>query len=133
MDNYCSNCGQHLKGNSVCQFCGNRFSSSSLLEPKRIEYDPRRQFEPPINRIIEAPTKWGKDDLQRNIRPSTRFEIFRRDNFTCKYCGRKAPEVKLEVDHAISWKEGGSSNPANLVTACMDCNRGKSGKSVGPL
>jgi 5-methylcytosine-specific restriction endonuclease McrA len=61
-----------------------------------------------------------------------RFQIFQRDQFTCRYCGRKAPDVQLEVDHAIAWKEGGSSNPANLVTACFDCNRGKGARSVVP-
>src|ERR1044072_3866670 len=31
-----------------------------------------------------------------------RFEILRRDNFTCQYCGRKPPEVTLEEDHRTS-------------------------------
>lgn len=57
----------------------------------------------------------------------TRFEIFKRDDFTCKYCGRKSPEVVLEVDHIVPRCEGGSNDPINLITACWDCNRGKAG------
>ncbi len=57
-----------------------------------------------------------------------RFEIFRRDNYACVYCGRRAPSVTLEVDHRIPRVMGGSDEPENLVSACWDCNRGK-----GPL
>lgn len=28
-----------------------------------------------------------------------RFEILRRDNFQCRYCGAKAPDATLAVDH----------------------------------
>lgn len=54
-----------------------------------------------------------------------RFEIFKRDNFTCQYCGRQTPNVVLEVDHIIPRAEGGTDDPNNLITACFDCNRGK--------
>lgn len=56
-----------------------------------------------------------------------RFEIFKRDSFTCRYCGRTSPEVVLEVDHVVPLCEGGSSDAINLVTACWECNRGKGG------
>lgn len=56
----------------------------------------------------------------------TRFEVFKRDNFTCQYCGRITPEVILEVDHIIARAAGGSDDMINLRTSCYDCNRGKS-------
>lgn len=59
-----------------------------------------------------------------------RFEVLKRDNFTCKYCGQKSPAVVLEVDHIIPVCEGGSDDPINLVAACWECNRGKSGKPL---
>lgn len=59
-----------------------------------------------------------------------RFEILRRDNHTCRYCGGTAPEVKLTVDHVIPEALGGTDDPGNLVAACADCNGGKS--SVAP-
>lgn len=55
-----------------------------------------------------------------------RFEILRRDGHTCRYCGAKAPEVPLTVDHVIPQTLGGSDDPNNLVTACQPCNSGKS-------
>ena len=59
-----------------------------------------------------------------------RFEILLRDNFTCQYCGKKAPEAKLEVDHIIPRNQGGSDYSENLITACRDCNRGKGGYPI---
>jgi hypothetical protein len=59
-----------------------------------------------------------------------RFEIFRRDNHTCRYCGRTAPEWPMQVDHVTPVALGGSDEATNLVTACKDCNAGKT--SVPP-
>lgn len=56
-----------------------------------------------------------------------RFEVFKRDDYTCRYCGRKSPDVVLEVDHVVPQCEGGTDDPINLVAACWDCNRGKAG------
>lgn len=54
-----------------------------------------------------------------------RFEVFKRDNFTCQYCGREAPDIVLNVDHIKSVKDGGSNDMLNLITSCFDCNNGK--------
>lgn len=54
-----------------------------------------------------------------------RFEVFKRDQFTCQYCGKHPPEVMLECDHIVPVVEGGGNDDSNLVTACQDCNRGK--------
>lgn len=54
-----------------------------------------------------------------------RYEILRRDNHACRYCGATAPGAKLNVDHVIPQALGGSDKPTNLVTACTDCNAGK--------
>ena len=55
-----------------------------------------------------------------------RFEVFKRDRFTCSYCGKSPPNVLLEVDHVIPRAAGGSDDIENLTTSCQDCNRGKS-------
>lgn len=54
-----------------------------------------------------------------------RFEVLRRDGHACRYCGAMAPDVKLTVDHVVPVALGGSDEPRNLVTACVDCNNGK--------
>lgn len=54
-----------------------------------------------------------------------RYEILRRDNHACRYCGATAPGTKLAVDHVIPQSLGGSDKPTNLVASCADCNAGK--------
>lgn len=54
-----------------------------------------------------------------------RFKILSKFNFTCQYCGRKAPEVILHVDHIHPKSKGGNNNEENLTVACRDCNLGK--------
>lgn len=60
-----------------------------------------------------------------SISKRTRFEVFKRDQFTCQYCGATPPEVILEVDHVDPVALGGTDDMDNLVTACFGCNRGK--------
>src|SRR5689334_395541 len=54
-----------------------------------------------------------------------RFEVFKRDKFTCQYCGRKAPDIVLQVDHIDPVARGGGNEILNLITSCFDCNSGK--------
>jgi len=63
---------------------------------------------------------------RKSISKSLRFEVFKRDSFTCQYCGRKAPDVLLVVDHIEPISKGGTNDLLNLITACKDCNEGKS-------
>jgi len=64
------------------------------------------------------------------ISKKLRFEIFKRDNFQCKYCGKKVPDVVLELDHIIPRSKNGLDDIANLITSCFDCNRGKSDRKI---
>lgn len=50
---------------------------------------------------------------RKSLSPKIRFEVFKRDSFTCQYCGSKAPDSILEIDHIKPVSKGG-------------CNRGKS-------
>lgn len=60
------------------------------------------------------------------ISKKTRFEVFKRDKFTCQFCGQVAPNVILEIDHLRPVLNGGDNSLLNLITSCFDCNRGKS-------
>ncbi len=62
---------------------------------------------------------------RKPIGKKLRFEVFKRDSFTCQYCGRSAPDVILEVDHIQPVAEGGENDLLNLITSCHDCNAGK--------
>lgn len=55
-------------------------------------------------------------------------EVFKRDNYTCQYCGQVGG--KLEADHIIPFSKGGSDEMSNLITSCRKCNRQKKDKSA---
>ncbi len=59
-----------------------------------------------------------------------RFEILKRDGFTCRYCGRRPPEVILNVDHVLAVSKGGGDEPINLIASCWECNSGKSDADI---
>jgi hypothetical protein len=62
---------------------------------------------------------------RKAITKKIRFEVFKRDRFTCQYCGESAPKVVLNVDHIIPVAKGGGSDILNLITSCFPCNSGK--------
>ncbi len=65
-------------------------------------------------------------EKRKSISKKTRFEVFKRDFFTCQYCNSKPPKVPLEIDHIVPVSKGGKHHIDNFITACFDCNRGKS-------
>lgn len=62
----------------------------------------------------------------RQIKPKLRYKILKRDNFTCQYCWRSAPDVILHIDHIIPYSKWGLTKEDNLKTSCQDCNLWKS-------
>lgn len=73
-------------------------------------------------RLVTAPPYRPR---RRGLSPRTRFEVFKRDAFTCQYCGRQAPDVILNCDHLLSVAQGGDNDILNLITSCRECNDGK--------
>lgn len=71
----------------------------------------------------------GREPISKKLR----FDIFKRDGFTCKYCGRKSPDVILEVDHIKPVSKGGKNTVLNLITSCFDCNRGKGKRELSDM
>jgi hypothetical protein len=67
---------------------------------------------------------------RKSMSKKTRFEVFKRDKFACQYCGAKAPDVLLHVDHINPVSKGGKDALLNLVTACVGCNGGKSARTL---
>lgn len=68
----------------------------------------------------------SRDAISKRVR----FSVLKRDGFACYYCGRRASEVKLEIDHVVSVMDGGTNDINNLRSSCQDCNRGKAATSL---
>jgi 5-methylcytosine-specific restriction endonuclease McrA len=54
-------------------------------------------------------------------------EVFRRDNYTCQYCGSN--QRQLTLDHVKPRMLGGAHSWENLVAACRQCNHKKGGRT----
>lgn len=67
---------------------------------------------------------------RKDISKKLRFEVFKRDKFTCQYCGRSAPEVILHADHIQPVSKDGETDITNLITSCQDCNLGKGDREL---
>jgi hypothetical protein len=70
---------------------------------------------------------------RKTISKKLRFDVFKRDLFCCQYCGDVPPNVVLEVDRIEPVCEGGNNDIDNLITACFECNRGKSGAPLSSI
>ncbi|MFC1927994.1 HNH endonuclease [Chloroflexota bacterium] len=63
----------------------------------------------------------------RSERKLTRLEVFKRDRYTCQYCGKETRELTL--DHIIPRYRDGEHTWENVVSACVACNRSKAGRT----
>jgi hypothetical protein len=57
----------------------------------------------------------------------SRYNVYRRDNFKCLYCGAKD---NLTLDHVIPRSKGGPNSWTNLATCCMKCNVSKGDRTL---
>lgn len=73
-----------------------------------------------VNRYNKIPRR----EVQFNRR-----NLWRRDNWTCQYCGRKPPDDEITVDHVVPKSQGGQTTFTNCVLACMDCNKRKDNRT----
>jgi 5-methylcytosine-specific restriction endonuclease McrA len=58
---------------------------------------------------------------QRQVDSQVQWNVYRRDNFMCRYCGTE--KMPLTVDHLVRWEDGGPTIEENLVAACRKCNK----------
>ena len=84
-------------------------------------------------RSLALKHKLSINGLKKILKKKDRFNIFKRDGFTCVYCGRRPPEIMLELDHVIPISRGGPDVPDNMMTSCRECNRGKGASPLTEL
>jgi len=84
-----------------------------------------------INLLLPRPSVIRLEHMIHRPRPRvklTRREVFRRDNYTCQYCGRR--DTQLTVDHILPKHLGGEHTWTNVVAACPSCNHRKGGRRL---
>lgn len=84
-----------------------------------------------INQLLPRPSVIRLESMIHRPRPRvklTRREVFRRDHYTCQYCGRR--DSPLTVDHILPKHLGGQHVWTNVVAACPGCNHRKGGRRL---
>jgi hypothetical protein len=105
------------------------FSSENnlLLEPirseivKRVDNRIKSLFDKEVNKSL-IPRK--RDPIESRLR----HEVFKRDRYKCKECGKPKIETTLHCDHIIPVSQGGTDELDNLQTLCQACNLAKSNR-----
>lgn len=69
-----------------------------------------------------------KASARKSISLKIRWDVLKRDNYQCVRCGRRPPDVQLQVDHKDPRSKGGADTEENLRTLCKECNAGKSNR-----
>lgn len=80
-------------------------------------------------RAPEVITLTRYDRMPIKIVAFSRRNVFKRDHFTCQYCGCRPGSEELTIDHVIPRSRGGVSSWVNCVLACIDCNSRKSNRT----
>jgi 5-methylcytosine-specific restriction endonuclease McrA len=84
-----------------------------------------------VARVYPRPSIIQLEKMVRRPRHAVRLtkrEVFRRDNFTCQYCGQNV--AFLTIDHVLPRHLGGKYSWDNLVAACPVCNHRKGGRTL---
>jgi hypothetical protein len=68
--------------------------------------------------------------MRKDVPKKIKFEVLKRDKFTCQYCGAKAPDVLLHVDHINPYSKSKDNSIINLITSCQSCNLGKGDRTL---
>lgn len=76
-------------------------------------------------RVPEVIVLTEYDRVPNNAVAFSRRNIYKRDHFTCQYCGSRPGTEELTIDHVLPRSRGGTSTWENCVLACLDCNARK--------
>lgn len=82
------------------------------------------QYTDETRNIVKAIIRKGTRQVDQDVVWAT----YRRDNFTCRYCGAK--DRPLTYDHYVAQAFGGPWTLENGRTACRPCNKKKANKTV---
>jgi 5-methylcytosine-specific restriction endonuclease McrA len=71
----------------------------------------------------------GYDRLPSAAVSFSRRNVFKRDHWTCQYCGVQPGGEELTIDHVVPCSRGGTSTWENCVLSCIVCNKRKADRT----
>jgi len=80
-------------------------------------------------RVPEVVSLTRYDGLPTTAVTFSRRNIYKRDRYTCQYCGIQPGSEELTIDHVVPRSQGGVSSWENCVLACVNCNKKKANRT----
>ncbi len=90
----------------------------------RMIQTPRMKIPAPEVIVLK---KYGERPPRRVV--FNRPNLYRRDQFTCQYCGTALPGGDLTIEHVLPRSRGGETSWLNCVSACETCNARKADRT----
>jgi 5-methylcytosine-specific restriction endonuclease McrA len=80
-------------------------------------------------RVPEVISLTHYDRMPTSVVTFSRRNLFKRDRFTCQYCGAQPGTEELTIDHLVPRSRGGTTSWENCVLACVSCNKRKADRA----
>ncbi|MBI5367003.1 MAG: HNH endonuclease [Planctomycetes bacterium] len=80
-------------------------------------------------RVPEVMMLTGYNGVPRKEVVFSRRNLYKRDGYTCQYCGTQPGSEELTIDHVLPKAQGGKSTWDNCVLACVECNKRKANRT----
>lgn len=94
---------------------------------KRLVLPPADAFNYPYRGYASSQSNNYYKELKLNKEQwkKLRVKLLQRQDFKCAYCKLDLHKRRMNVEHVIPLKRGGSNHSSNLVAACAKCNEAK--------
>lgn len=119
-------CGEMVQ-DYACDICGSKASEcGNICRDKKSDIclcsGCILDFYKQLMGLYESEQKRFQIKSKVSIPTKLRWDIWKRDNFTCQHCGSRK---YLTIDHIIPECKGGKTTLSNLQTLCKKCNSKK--------
>ncbi len=81
-------------------------------------------------RVPEVILLQNYDRIPKREVTFSRRNLYRRDRYTCQYCGCTPGSAELSIDHVMPRSKGGRTTWTNCVLACIKCNKRKGSRTL---
>jgi len=141
---------KELRGIKQCEWCKKDFAPKAVTTLCCSHRCSKRAWKKRNwDKVLEDQRKWFKKKVQENPEQLRQYQrdrkhriranggkvtleqwesLKRLHNYTCVFCKRKEPEIKLTQDHIIPITKNGVHDITNLQPLCVSCNSTKHNK-----
>lgn len=104
---------------------------SGMVTPVTTESPTTEQWQEFLKQADDPVTQVNKAFVRkatRQIDEGIKWKVYKRDNYTCLYCGISG--IPMTVDHYLAQALGGITTLDNLRTSCRRCNKRKANMTI---